>query len=174
MMDTEPTPTTPSAEGAVVPADPAKEKIARRRKQLREEAEEARLFETLGSKVMRVKLRTLKALGDQADSLGLQHIGHGRLVVAAENAERIFTRCGDLAEQIVQGKYPADPSVLLALLELQRDFNKQIIETGEAHLKGIRQPESKPSAGDQYVVFPPGNQMVAVINPPKAPEIPNG
>ncbi len=140
----------------------------RRKLQLKREMEEAQLFEQLGQKVIRVKTRTLKAIGDHLQACGVRTIGHGRIVVSGENADRAFVRCGEYVEQLAAKDPLLARDAIVELMRLQAIFNKQILECGEAHLKADRLPDVPQKGLSQPQAFPPGGVAVFVNAAPAA------
>jgi len=113
--------------------------------------------------VVKVKARAYHSIGAHADSLGLRMIGHGRILVAGENAERAFQACMGLIEShATSGKVGADEKIA-HLLEVLGMFNKQILESGEAHLRADRQPVSGTPKNTLNMAFPPGKSVAVVV-----------
>lgn len=134
----------------------------RRKAQLKQEMEEAQLFQQLGQKVIKVKTRTLKAIGDHLHECGIRPVGHGRIVVAAENADRAVGRCDQVLD-ILMAANPMEARVaIVELLQLQAVFNRIILDAGEAHLKSDRQPDSPQKGATPMQAFPPGGAVIVV------------
>ena len=148
----------------VIPASPAPPPLSKTKKQkLKQALEEAKLYEALGSKILKVKTRTYHALGQHADKLGLRLVGHGRILVAGENAETAFQNCLDLIEaHATSGKEGSDIRVI-QLMELLGMFNKQILESGEAHIRADKQPNTAPTAKGTHMSFPRGKVVGMVV-----------
>lgn len=141
---------------------PAKTQAQKAKEKAKADMEEAMVFEQFGAKVMKVRMRAVKALGHHADALGMHYIGHGKILLGADNAEKSFAACGELVEKIISGEYTAGSDTILALMELQRDFNEQIIDAGAQTLKAVRPPDPPKSTTNTFVAFPPGSQAVVV------------
>lgn len=133
------------------------------KQKLKEELEDAKLFEALGSKIIKVKTRTYHALGQHAEKLGIKCVGHGRILVAGENAEKAFRACTELIEShATSGKEGSDIRVI-QLLELLSVFNKQILESGEAHLRADKQPSNALPTKGVNMAFPRGKVVGVVV-----------
>lgn len=149
----------PPTEVEVIPPSPIQKKAAA----LKQQAAEAQIMQQLGAKVMRIKAKTLKSLGDTIQVCGIRSIGHGRFVVAAEQAEQAFVKCGELIEKLTAGnKEGLDPKVL-DLLQLQSTFNSQIIAIAKEELDSDRQPDAGKKGGAYPLPFPPGKNMAILI-----------
>ena len=135
-------------------------------KRLKEELEDAKVFESLGSKVIKIRTRALKAIGANAEELGVRAIGQGRIVVGAENAERAFAKCGELIDKSIEATNVLPTPAALELLRLQREFNQQVIECGEKQIDACRQHDGKPSGQKPVFAFPPGKTAVIIDNVP--------
>lgn len=141
----------------------------RRKKQLKQEMEEAQLFQQLGQRVIKVKTRTLQAIGEHLHACGIRAVGHGRIVVAGENADKAFGRCAEVLDKLMEENPMVAKTAIIEVLQLQAVFNRQILEAGEAHLKADRQPESPQKGLAQMQAFPPGGAVI-VVNASPAPQ----
>jgi len=135
-------------------------------KKLKEDLEDAKIFESLGAKVIKIRSKALKAIGANVEELGVQQIGQGRIVVGAENAERAFAKCGELIEKSIEATSGLPTPTALELLHLQREFNQQIIDCGEKQIDSCRQRDNKPTGQKPVFTFPPGKTAVIIDNVP--------
>lgn len=129
---------------------------------------EARALERFGIKTMRIKARTQAALGDIAQTLGVKKIGHGKIMVASENAEEVIARISAYIEELKASDPPCDPKIIIDLMTLLKDFNKQLLESGQSHLAADRAASGLAQSSNLTIPFPAGTPMVVAIraNPP--------
>lgn len=129
---------------------------------------EAQIFAKFGVHALRVKARVLAALGKEADEAGIRHIGHGKIIVASDNAESAIKKLGDIAVDVLSTpqseESPApDYKLVLDIMRLQKEFNQQIINTAQVHLEGSR-PDPKEKEGNSLSVpYPSGSPVMIAI-----------
>lgn len=117
---------------------------------------EAQAFAKFGVQVLRVKARVLAALGKEAESCGIKQIGHGKILIAAENAEAAISRLGVIIDGLLK-KDPVDYPLILEVMQMQKEFNSQIIKTAEAHFSADKQPvHIHPAVNGINIPYPAG------------------
>lgn len=126
-------------------------------------------MEQLGQKVIKVKTRVLQRLGEHLEHCGARIVGHGRIVLAGNNADDAFVRCGEYIDKLIAASNPLNGDVIVELFKLQGVFNKQILESGEAHLKADRSLEAHNTGGQMKQAFPAGGTLVVVQSAPQQP-----
>lgn len=126
-------------------------------------------MEQLGQKVIKVKTRVLQRVGEHLQRCGVRQVGHGRVVLAGNNAEESFVRCGEYIENLIASGNPLAAETIVELFKIQGTFNSQILASGEAHIKADRLPEHIPSEGHARQAFPPGGAVIDVHPPQQKP-----
>lgn len=145
--------------------------LARQRSRTR--IAEARAYEQLGQRVLKFKARKFGAVGEYiVTTLGVKKVGHGTIISASENADQAIQRCDALVQEMLAKDPPCDPDVVVALMQLKRDFNQQLLDSGEAHLRIDRQPTVGPESNTLSVPFPAGTPMMLAIGKQQAPPAP--
>lgn len=136
-----------------------------------ERAVEAQLYQEVGAKVIRIKAKTLAMLGAYADKFGVKKVGHGRLLVCGDNSEVTMEEIDQSIKTLTAANAVANADRIIALLQLKRDMNRQLIDIAEHHIKGDRQIAPAPNGASLQVPFPTGDKMTLVIsnNGPKTP-----
>lgn len=163
---------------AVVPVSysmTAKEKAQARKRQLSEQLADAKAYEALGAKIVKISANTAKKLGDEMKSLGIQSIGHGRMFLAGEHSLMSIGKCDDIITKLLEADPPVDPDKIVGLMQIKLGFTKLLLDSGEAHIKATKQAEPPPSDGNKLTVPFPSNQkmVVQVASIPNTP-LPNG
>lgn len=130
---------------------------------------QARLYEQFGSRVLRLKAKTQAALGKDVEELGVKRIGHGKILMASDFAEEAIARISLVIMQLQQRDPPCDPDILVDLMQLQRDFNKQLLETGQAHIDAEKMVPAQIDNSINLRTFPAGTPMVVAITKGKEP-----
>jgi hypothetical protein len=165
-----PVPTTFDAgqpqEVAITP-DPVMEARKRRKERLAEQMAEARVFEQFGTKILKVRMKTLAAIGSDVERLGVKQIGHGKIALAGENAHIHIERLGDLVHELQSRTPPVDPSVIVDAMALVRAFNEQLMESGKAHINADKQPAVSNTSNTLSVPFPAGTPLMIGVAPQK-------
>lgn len=124
---------------------------------------DAQAFAKFGVQVLRVKARVLAALGKEAEQCGIKQIGHGKILLASDNAEAAITKLGGIVEELL-GKQPGpDYSLILEIMRLQREFNAQLIATAQAHLLVDKQPGFGPAGNSITVAYPSGSPVMVGV-----------
>jgi len=129
---------------------------------------EAKAYEQLGQRVLKFKAKKFGSVGDYiVSALGVKKVGHGTIISASENADQHIQQCDALVKELLSKDPPCDPDVIVALMQLARDFNQQLLDSGEAHLRIDRQPVAAPEGDKLSLPFPAGTPMVIAMNHPK-------
>lgn len=128
------------------------------------ESADAKTAELLGSKVIRIKTKHLAKLGKYAGSMGIKDIGHGRLLSIGSNADKSIAVCDAIVHELLTSG-ECDPDFLIAVMQLKRDFNSQLIDIATSHLKA-----DKSGSGDSYdakivATFPCGQPGMIAVGP---------
>lgn len=124
---------------------------------------EARMFEQIGSKVLKIKTRTLSMLGDNVEVLGIKKIGHGKILIAGENAETAIAKLDELVEELQHKDPPCEPSVIRDYMQLRLSYNRQLMESGQAHIEADKQPSGKGDGANITIPFPAGTPMMVAV-----------
>lgn len=132
------------------------------RKKHNRAAREAAAFARYGVQVLRMKATTLAVLGKHAEQAGIKQIGHGRVILASENAEMCIQTLGGLVQDLAKAKPCPDHAVILDIMRLLRDFNDQLISTAAMHIAADKQPSMEPAA-DRATLPPPGATVMIAI-----------
>lgn len=134
--------------------------LALKKQKKAEELAEAKAFGQFGVKVMKIKAKAKAVLGKYADGLGIKNIAHGRIFLAGEHASEFIEQMDAIIKDL-QSKVPScDPEVIATFIRLKLDANKQLLESGEAHLRADRFAVPVNEAGMTNVSFPAGQSMV--------------
>lgn len=129
-------------------ADPKKPKQKDRRAMA-----DAAAFVKFGVQVIRVKARVLAALGKEAEQCGIKQIGHGKILLASDNAELAISKLGQIVDKLMKEPAP-DYSIVVEIMGLQREFNAQLIRSAEAHFSADKQPFIIPPSGTGGITVP--------------------
>jgi len=129
---------------------------------------EAQAFAKFGVQVLRVKSRVLAALGKEAQDYGIKQIGHGKILVASDNAEAAIARLGIIVDKMLKDKSNVDYETILEIMRLQKEFNSQLIKAAEAHFNAdkLHVPNGMPNGG-LTMPFPAGAPVMIGVG--KAP-----
>lgn len=143
-----------------------------RKKKMSEQLEDLHALGAMGTKILKIKNKMLSAIGKDIERLGVKSLGYGKIASAGENAENAFVECDRLIAEMRANNPSMDPEIVVALMQLQLGFNKQIIEIGESYLKTERQVSTQPQGNTFSFPFPAGQSTVVAIGPaaPKAVE----
>jgi hypothetical protein len=145
--------------------------LARQRRMAR--LAEAKAYESLGQRLLKFKAKKFGAVGEYiVTKLGVKKVGHGTIISASENADQYIDRCDALIGELMAKDPPCDPEVIVALMQLIRDFNRQLLDSGEAHLKIDRQPSVAPEQNQLSIPFPQGTPMVIAMGQQQQPAQP--
>lgn len=127
---------------------------------------EAAAFAKFGVHVLRVKAKVLASLGKEAEIAGIKHITHGRIIVAADNAETAIAKVGEIVDKILKAEAP-DYDLIANLMRLQKELNAQLLKTAEAHFSVDKQPPPPvPPANGVTVAYPPGTAVMVASELP--------
>lgn len=136
--------------------------LARQRRAAR--LADARAYEQLGQRLLKFKAKKFGEVGQYiVDSLGVKKVGHGTIISASENADQYIQRCDAIAKELLARQPPCDPAVIVSLMQLIRDFNRQLLDSGEAHIRVDRQPTAGLEDNKISVPFPPGTPMMIAV-----------
>lgn len=179
MSDTPPTVPVDFKTDALItiPIPPDKKALAKqhhqeRKAKLSSQLAVAKVYERLGGKVLKISARTMSALGKHVDELNIRHIGHGRIFLSGEEAITSVGECDALITKYSAQDPPADPSIIIGLMQLKLGFAKLLLETGEAHIKATKQASEAATEPGMNISFPAGGQMLIVSGKDKAPPAP--
>lgn len=140
------------------------------RQQRKAQIAKAKAYEQLGQRVLKFKAKKFGDLGRYiVDQIGVKQIGHGTIISATENADQYIQRCDAIIKELLARDPPCDPDVIAAVMRLALDFNRQVLDAGEAHLRIDRQPASDPKADMLQVPFPAGTPMVIAVGKQQSP-----
>lgn len=127
---------------------------------------DAQAYESLGLKLLRIKVKKLGDVGNYiVERLGVKKIGHGTIAAASDNADEYMAKCAAIVQELLARVPPCDPEAIVAMMQLIRDFNRQLLDSGKEHIAADRQP-SLPTEGDRLTVpFPPGTPLMIGVKP---------
>jgi hypothetical protein len=130
---------------------------------------EAQAFAKFGVQVLRVKARVLAALGREAEQCGIKQIGHGKILLASDNAEAAISKLGGIIDGLLAQEPGPDYELVLEVMQLQKEFNGQLIKTAEAHFNADKQPMAPPMNNNINIPYPAGTAvMIGVGKVPSA------
>lgn len=147
------------------------EKLAKQKARQQIALAEAQAFKQLGSAVIKVKAKTHAALGKYADKIGIKSIGLGRILLAGDNADSAFAELDDIIRQLMTSDPPTPPDVIASFVQLKRDFNRQLMESGEAYIRADKSPSEDNKGNSLSLPFPAGSQLAVAIGPSKPKEV---
>jgi len=127
--------------------------------------EEAKMLSKLGASIVRVKNKSMAVIGKHMEELGIKQIGHGRIAIAGDNAEVAVAKIGAYVDHLM-AQPNVSPEVIAIWMELQKDFNRQIMDSGEMHIKASAVAESDGNNKSISLPFPAGSQVAVAIGPP--------
>lgn len=158
-----------ATEVAVIPDERA---LARQRRAAR--LAEARAYEQLGQRLLKFKAKKFGEVGDYIiNKLGVKKVGHGTIISASENADDSIRGCDALIKELMTRNPPCDPEAIVALMQLKRDFNRQLLDSGEAHIRVDRQANGATEGpNDLRIPFPQGAPVTISVNQPKPKALP--
>lgn len=131
----------------------------------------AQAFAKFGVQVLRVKSRTLAALGREAQQCGIKQIGHGKILMASDNAEMAIAALGEMVDKLMKAapgtQAAPDYGLILEVMQLQKEFNNQLIKTAEAHFNADKQQiVVQPSPPNGVMVpYPQGSAVMVAVGP---------
>lgn len=131
----------------------------------RQELEEAALYNSIDSKVFKVKAKTMAAIGTYADKLGIKKIGHGRIFVAGEYADSAIGYLDGLVQELRNSDVGCPPEILVDLIQLKLGFTKVLIDSGESHLKADRMVDGDGKGKGSFLAFPAGQSIMVAVGP---------
>jgi hypothetical protein len=145
------------------PKSTAKEAAQKRRNELQAQLAEATMYSLLGSKVLKLSAKTMKAIGGSMDGLGIQHIGHGRIFLAGETALNSIAACDKTLEELKAREPACDPYAIVGVLKVKNEFARLLLESGVEHIKATKQIASAPPGQNLNVLFPPNSAMAITV-----------
>lgn len=149
----------PSVEVPVVP-----DSAALKRQKRAAKLAEARAYEQLGQRLLTFKAKKYGEVGDYiVEKLGVKKVGHGTIISVSENADEYIRRCDEIVQQLLARDPPCDVEVIVAMMQLVRDFNRQLLDSGVEHIRADRQPSLQPEDNNIKVPFPAGTPVMIGI-----------
>jgi len=124
---------------------------------------DAQAFAKFGVQVLRVKARVLAALGKEAEECGIKSIGHGKILLASDNAENAIVKLGTIVDNLMTQQPAPDYGLVLEIMQLQREFNSQLIKTAEAHFNADKQPYMPSQPNGVLIPYPPGAAVMVGV-----------
>lgn len=143
-------------------------KITAQEKKKRKAAiNEALVFAKYGLPIMRIKAATLAALGRDIENAGVKAIGHGKVMVASENAEQAIAVIAAQIDELQKSDKPTKHDLIVTMLKLLREFNGQLLNTAQAHFNAEKQLLVQNNTANLTMPFPAGQPLfIAPINNP--------
>lgn len=148
--------------GSLVPIKPDKNAKKRFNKSLAEAA----AFAKFGARVIRIKTDAYALTGAHLRMLGVKDIGHGKLLSSSEHADDSIAVLDDIVQQLLKKGLDADHKLVLEVMQLKKEFNKQLIETANSHINADKQLPGVPMVGGPNIAFPAGTPLVVAIGKP--------
>ena len=134
------------------------------------ELADAKMLAKLGAQVIRVKNKHLCLLGEEIEKLGIRRIGHGKIAIASHNAEEIVGELGAYVKHLIEAT-DTDPEKVAGILAIHRDFNRQLMDAGEMHIKASASVESNNTASTSLPPFPAGSLIQVHVGPKDTKQI---
>ena len=128
----------------------------------------AQAFAQFGVQVLRVKARVLAALGKEAEQCGIKQIGHGKILLASDNAEAAINTLGGIVEKLLTAAPTPDYAMVVEIMRLQKEFNGQLILTAQSHFAIDKQPSNGLAANSVTVAYPSGSPVMVGIGKTQA------
>ncbi len=151
-----------------------KEKSVQVRQRLQARLADAKVYEKLGGKVLKIKARTARSLGDEITALGLRSMGHGRIFIMGDKAETVVDECDSILAQLRAQDPPVDPEKLIGILQIKLAAVKVGLESGEAHLRASTQADAAQNGKAISIPFPANHNLGIAFTPAKpAPSTPD-
>jgi hypothetical protein len=85
-----------------------------------------------GATVFKVKPGTMKKLLACADRHGVKRVGYGKIIFAGDSALVAMSIVRATVRTLLERDLPLEPRKIIALMRLQRDFNRQLLDSGKA------------------------------------------
>lgn len=145
-----------------------------RRKEYNKRVNEAAAFAKFGVKAIRIKNQTLAKLGAHAEAVGIKKVGHGKVIVASENAEEVIARLGALAQELMEKDAVANAGEIREICALQRVFNQQLIDCGQVHINADKLPSTETAGKAVSIPYPAGGSVVVAVAGGQMPGIVEG
>lgn len=151
--------------------DVAAQARKRQRERMAQQMIEARTMEKFGTKVMKVKIRALAAIGADVEKMGVKQIGHGKIALAGDMAQTAVEHLVDLVHDL-KARVPAcDPDTIIDAMREMRAFNEQLMNSGKAHIDADKQLIGGNTGPHLTVPFPAGTPLVVGIAPTKPMQV---
>lgn len=129
------------------------------------ELAEAKAYASLGVQVIKIKTSALAKIGVFAIRLGIKEVGHGKIIKGGGTAEDAVAEIDTIIKELRGKDAPCDPSIIVALLQAKLAFNRQVLDSGEMHLRADRTVNDDKKGNDLRVPFPSGsNVMIGISN----------
>jgi len=136
------------------------------KKKMTAEMIEAQTFAKFGVHSLRIKSTTLAALGKEADEAGIKHICHGRIIVAAGNAESAVTKLNQIIDDLLT-RDPVDHGLVMDVMRMLKDLNAQVIHTARVQMAAEKQQEPE-TGGKITLPFPSGSPIMIGVGKPNS------
>lgn len=141
------------------------------KKKLLAQLTEAKALKTVGHKILRVRNKVWASVGEDMGKLGMKNIGRGHFAAASSNADLAIAECDKWIETLMTSSPPADPEVILGVMQLRKDLIDTQIELGEAHIKSATSIGSGNGATTLNIPYPIGGSVAVAVTPPKPVQI---
>lgn len=122
---------------------------------------EAQTFAKFGVHSLRVRSNVLAALGKEADTAGIKYISHGRIIVAAEQAESAVAKLNEVATGLLESEEP-NYELLLDVMRVLRELNAQVIQTAHVQMHADKHNDSQ-DTGKITVPYPSGQPVMIAV-----------
>ncbi len=139
----------------------------RHRQRMAERASNARAFEQVGMRVMKIRVKSLSAVGVDIEKHGIKHYGHGVIAHSGEQAQILIDELGDIVQELRARTPAVDPQIIIDAIALQRQLNEQLMESGKSHINATKQVESDNKGPQLTVPFPAGTPLMIGVPPIK-------
>lgn len=136
------------------------------------ELAEAKAYSALGVQVIKIKTSALAKIGAFAMRLGIKQVGHGKIVKGGGTAEDAVEEIDAIIKELREKDEPCDPGIIVALLQAKLAFNRQVLDSGEMHLRADRTASDDKNTGEIRVPFPSGSNVMFGVSNPQSPPAP--
>lgn len=149
----------------LIPINPSELEQAkqRRRQVLKDQIDQARVFERLGSKVIKVRLKTYQALGLEVEKLGVKQVGHGKIAVSGDEAHVMASVLVDLVHQLKQKEPEKHAELIIEAAKEFRALNQQVMDSGKAHIEADKQANPDSKGQTLTIPFPAGTPIMVGV-----------
>lgn len=147
----------------------AQEKRARTRAHLKARLADAKVYETLGGKVLKLSAKTINSVGTEVTALGFKNIGHGKIFIAGDHATTAIGECDAIIADLRAQDPPVDPDRLIGMMQVKLGLIRALMDSGELHIKAGTQAESAPNGKAISIPFPANHNLGIAFTPVKPP-----